>query len=460
MTKLLFFWASVFSLLALSAGEVFPPKVDPQLSGANPEENPLRLEYIRYRQGVKKTEAKIINGPWLQQPNPGAVTVSFNTLGPVPAGLDYREMGQQQWTRKWNLLGGQIRGDLDNHNFHLTGLKENSVYEYRTVLVEPKKNELAEGKDIYSFTTFTAQPQNHQFFATGDTQFSPHIRSRILNAFLKNKQVSKSDFIVTLGDVANIFHDFVDTHFFGFLDPLVELTGHGKPYVPVRGNHELRGEESSLWFKYFGSGYRGFRCGDAYYIVLDGCEDKPSRPFTSHYTGLIIGADEYMQEQAAWLQEIVKTPEFITAGYRIVLCHSAPFAHNGTFMQDNIRKVADSLFAGKNPPHKIHLWLSGHIHTYRRTIAGTNTVKTLAPIKSKTTVDGADYPFTILAVDGPGFGGFEVSGVIVNVTDNGITVDSIDVGGNSFDRFFIGKDGKVRELGSSPELKECEMPCN
>ncbi len=433
---------------------------DQMSAGPNPLSDPLRIKYLLFRKGAAPKITKIIGGPWLQWPNPGTMTVSFVTFGDTPAGVDYREKGQEQWTRQWNMLGGQLRNDLDNHNITLTGLKENTVYEYRPVLLEPRTNKPLPGAEIYSFTSFTSKPKEHRFFATGDIQFPAQVRTNIIRRFLQNGEVMKSDFFVTLGDSADSVHELVDTLFFGLLNPLFEQTAHGKPYIPLRGNHEYRGNESSSWFKIFGSAYRGFRYGDTYYIVLDSGDDQVSKPFTPHFTATTIDTENYMRQQAEWLSEIVKTPEFTTAKFRIVLCHSAPFGHNGEYMRNAIRKIIDPHFGGENPKHRIHLWLSGHIHVYRRTIPGTNEIKALAPIKSKSSVDGKNYRFPVVAIDGPRGGGHEISGLIVKVGSDEIDVESIDINNNTFDHFSVDKDGKFKELGSVPELKTYEMPRN
>lgn len=48
----------------------------------------------------------------------------------------------------------------------------------------------------------------------------------------------------------------------------------------TRGNHENRGAYAQHWLDYFptptGETYYTFRRGPAFFIVLDGCEDKPT----------------------------------------------------------------------------------------------------------------------------------------------------------------------------------------
>lgn len=64
-----------------------------------------------------------VYGPWLTNPAPDSMTVTWITRIPCAGGIEYRETGTETWTRLWPVTYGQIDYSKDLHSFHLTGLK-------------------------------------------------------------------------------------------------------------------------------------------------------------------------------------------------------------------------------------------------------------------------------------------------------------------------------------------------
>jgi hypothetical protein len=63
---------------------------------------------------------------------------------------------------------------------------------------------------------------------------------------------------------------------------------------------------------------------------------------------------------------------------------------------------------------------------------------------------GADYPFPIITVDGPGGGSpLSASATVVKVSGEGIEVKSFDDKKRCFDHFTISADGKITEKDNS-----------
>ena len=139
-------------------------------------------------------------------------------------------------------------------------------------------------------------------------------------------------------------------------------------------------------------------------------------------------AKEYMSAQRQWLEETVNSAEYKNADFRIILSHEAPHSHRVSPMNDVAKFISEPLLeAAKDEKYPVHLWLSGHIHRYRRTIPRTTAAYGNAPCDPEDMSSGADYPFPIITVDGPGGGSpLSASATVVKVSGEGIEVKSFD----------------------------------
>ena len=130
----------------------------------------------------------------------------------------------------------------------------------------------------------------------------------------------------------------------------------------MRGNHENRGVYSGCWSDFFptptGETYYTFRRGPVFFLVLDGCEDKPDSDIRYYGLG---DWDAYRQREAAWLKEVVRSEEFRTAPVRIVLIHMIPGGEASWYGEQQIRQLFVPELVGKG----IDLMLCGHYHRYQ-----------------------------------------------------------------------------------------------
>ena len=255
---------------------------------------------------------------------------------------------------------------------------------------------------------------------------------------------------ISIGDLTSIYDDFDAMLFGGYFNWQSPEVYHGKPFIAVRGNHELRGKERARWFDLVGpasgKGYYSFTYGNVCFVALD-CwgeeEDYESRPLVGN------AVKSYLEEQRKWVEELVKSPEYCNAQYRIIMAHSAPYA---VALESKICKVANYLAeplfkASLSGEAQIHLFLAGHIHVYRRTVPGTNRVYANTPVSEKQVVTWKNFNFPIMIFDGPGKNrGFEASASTVKVTPEGLEVKSFDEHSRCFDHFFIDKNGKLCEI--------------
>lgn len=406
------------------------------------------------------------HGPWLSYPDTGAISIGFVTGGGnVGAGIDYRRQGTDDpWQRVWHARAGQLQNQQPQHAIRLTGLTPGESYEYRIVLVNPAIKQFHDqnfprepafrtpqltivSDDRFHFQAFSAAAENYVFSLTADLQFSNQVRQRILHNYHNKAGMAQSRFIVVLGDALNDINVFEKSFLDGVVRPAVELGAQERPWLFVRGNHEWRGVDAPRWGDFLssptGSSYFSFRCGEAYYIVLDSGEDRPAVALTHHFTGNNAAELAFMTEQRDWLADVVTRPEFLSAKYRLVLCHAAPYTHASTHMHRMLDMITSEQFKGLEPRHRIHLWLAGHTHVYSRSAPRSNELYAFVAPHRKL-FSGSDYSFPVITTDGPGGAGtIDTSCISVAVSAEKLSVCARNEQGVVFDRCDILPDGSV-----------------
>ena len=142
------------------------------------------------------------------------------------------------------------------------------------------------------------------------------------------------------------------------LRPATTAFASEKPFIFTRGNHETRGKFSRELADYVdGPYYFTMNWGPVHMTVLDTGEDKEdAHPV---YAG-IVDFDHYREMQAQWLKEVVKTPEFRKAKFRVVMMHIPHYYSGDWHGPMECRKHFGPVFE----EHKIDLFLAGHTHTF------------------------------------------------------------------------------------------------
>ena len=422
--------------------------------GMMPSDTPAaRISRRNELEELLPSKAELRHGPWLIAPNVGSITIGVLTDGYVAGvGVEYRVAGSSQWQQKWDTLGGVLRNDSDSHRITLENLQPGAKYEYRILLASG--NNKFKTLKTHTFTVAPDDDRTFSFMVSGDTQFSIGKRGQLLKNF--RKITDAVDFQVSLGDMAAIFDDFDMMFFGGYLNWQGETAYHNKPFVSVRGNHEIRGVERSRWFSLLSAekerGYYSFTYGKTFFIVLDTGGDGTDMKLNSMTAGAM---QEYMAAQKQWLEETVKSQAYKNADFRIVMSHESPHGHRRSQMNDIARFIAEPLLkAAADPASRLHLWLAGHIHRYRRTVPASTAVYANNDVEQSDIASGKDYPFTILTVEGPGKSSpLEISATVVTVNRQQIEVKSYDNKHNCFDSFAITRDGKVVEQENKLQLQ-------
>ena len=139
------------------------------------------------------------------------------------------------------------------------------------------------------------------------------------------------------------------------------------PTVYVRGNHETRGPMATRFRDYMAYPsapfYFDFSASGVRLLVVDFGEDKPDDEAV--YGGL-NDFDTLRTEEAAWLAEAVKRPEFIGALARIVCCHAPTHPDDGWHGTGELREKFSPIYNESG----VNLYLAGHTHEALITPAG------------------------------------------------------------------------------------------
>src|SRR5690606_25547121 len=170
----------------------------------------------------------------------------------------------------------------------------------------------------------------------------------------------KTDLVFFNGDMANDLRS-EDQMFSDFMDTGVKVFASEIPMYTARGNHETRGQYASPFPDYFvtttGQLYYLVRRGPICFVVLDCGEDKPDSDI--EYSG-IVNMDYYRSEQAEWLKEVLKHPDYVSAPYKVVICHMPPFGgwHGEGEIAEKFVPLLNQAGA--------QVMLSGHLHHHMK----------------------------------------------------------------------------------------------
>jgi predicted phosphodiesterase len=316
----------------------------------------------------------VVSGPYLQAVGEREFTVVWTTN--IDA-VSWVEIAPDDGTHFYNterpkyyqvLNGRRPIGKL--HVVTVSGLEPATTYRYRVmqngVLVNEGRKRVIFGEgfgsDIlrhkpFEVTTLDRSKSEVAFSVVNDM----HEHDSILRVLYKDVKPGKYDFVCFNGDMLTSMESEKQL-FEGYLNSAAELlTPAGIPIFATRGNHENRGAYAQHWLDYFptptGETYYTFRRGPAFFIVLDGCEDKPDND--PRYYGM-GDWNEYRRQQTEWLKGVVNSDEFRAAPVRIVLMHMIPGKEDSWYGEQQIRRLFVPELAGKG----IDLMLCGHYHRY------------------------------------------------------------------------------------------------
>lgn len=340
----------------------------------------IAITHGPYLQNVKDTEATFV---WMAN----TPSIGWVELAPEDGSNYYNKE-----RRKYFDTTNGVKNTSMLHVVKVSGLKPGTSYRYRvysTEVLDHRGVEVTYGKtaalDVYSknpprFRTNDAAKPETSFAVINDI----HGRTDDIPALMKAADYKQKDMVIFNGDMLSQLRN-EDELFSGFMDISIDMFAKEIPMYYARGNHETRGIFATSFHRYFSPKephlYFMVRQGPVCFIVLDTGEDKPDSDI--EYSG-ITDYDNYRTEQAEWLKEAVRSEEFKSARFRIVIAHMPPQPIGELWHgpQEVLEKFVPILNdAG------IDAMISGHLHRYIY-CKPDSIVKFPVVINSKDTVVG------------------------------------------------------------------------
>ena len=287
---------------------------------------------------------EIAHGPWTFGISATAAGINFETAGACTQFIRFREKnGGDFQTVNTNLVEG-IQSYSRMHPVLLHNLKPDTEYEYQ----------LPDGR-IHTFRTLTGESSDFSFAFVSDI----HGHSVMLSEILRRPAVQAADLLFAGGDLLSAVNGR-GSLYTGFLNSVMDHWK--KPFYCLRGNHEYRGMAPNALQELFpgAASYRAFSHKGMFFILLDtgtgdGFEQDP----------------EFMDRQIAWLQKIVAGKEFAEAEFRVIVAHIPMYkiVHGGG---REIMQIYNAL--SPETKNAIDLQISGHTHSYRKSMPGQTTL--------------------------------------------------------------------------------------
>lgn len=308
------------------------------------------------------------HGPYLQELTEDGATFVFTTSA---KGVSWVELRAADGTlsRHYALEDGLRDAYTTFNAVRVENLSPATRYEYRLgskEIVDFQPYKVTFGDSIvsrwYAFSTSDPHADRCSFIALSDM----HQQSEKLGRLLSLADVESADRVFYVGDMMDYYAD-ERMPFESFIDKSVEMFATERPFVLVRGNHETRGDMARSYARYApntsGKYYGAYRIGDVMFVVLDCGEDKPDDFWV--YAGL-TDFDAYRTEQAEWFAELIRSKEYRSARWHVVMNHFPPLSDtdDGGPEGHGVREIT-SKFLPLYRKAGIDLMISGHMHRYQ-----------------------------------------------------------------------------------------------
>ena len=333
---------------------------------------------------------KIALGPYIQACGQNEFTVVWQTDSDA---LSWVEIAPDDGTHFYNTARQQffqtIHGRRPVGKWHcvkVTGLEPGTVYRYRIlhkgialnngnkrIRYTESKGSNVYRRQPYRVRTLDSDTNTTRFAVGNDFHDNAELLSKL---FSKDVITAKDyDFVLFNGDMVSSFED-EQRLASSVLAPAAKQFAAEVPLFFSRGNHETRGKWAVHYSDYISTSttapYYTFSDGPAFFIVLDGGEDKPDSDI--EYNDL-VRYDIYREQEAEWLKKVVASDECKNAKVKVVILHIPPKS-NGWHGDAEIAR----LFAPILNDAGVDAMICGHIHKYRLIEAGDANTKCNFPI--------------------------------------------------------------------------------
>ncbi len=333
---------------------------------------------------------KIVAGPYIQACSDTEFTVVWQTDSDA---LSWVEIAPNDGTHFYNTARKQYFQTIHGrrpigrwHTVTIDDLEPNTVYRYRILhkgIITNQGNKRVHYTESKGSNVYRRQPYSVRTLGSGEetTRFAIgndfHDKPELLVQLFSKDIITPAayDFVLYNGDMVSSFES-EERLVSSVITPSVAQFATEVPLFFSRGNHETRGAEATTYSDYFptttGTPYYTFSDGPAYFIVLDGGEDKPDSDIEYHD---LVRYDTYREKEAKWLKSVVESEQFKAATVKIVIIHIPPKS-NGWHGEAEIAR----LFVPILNQAGIDAMFCGHIHKYRFSEANDPTYGCNFPI--------------------------------------------------------------------------------
>lgn len=263
----------------------------------------------------------------ISSPPTSIVRTPLNLIAPREDGIDavwaVNELakGRLEWETDDGLKGvvatdtfGFVPQGKDILRLRLDGLKPRTSCRVRSITISADGTR-QETSDWKSFRTLDRSATKTEFVVWNDT----HVNNETIQKL--NEVTPAADFLFWNGDTCNDWKS-PDLLIPTLLHPGERDITHGRPLLMAWGNHDVRGAHAYEMPRLIPTPnnrpFYAFRSGPVASIVLHTGEDKPDDHFS--FQGR-VAFDALRREQATWLADTIRQPDFRDAPYRLVFCH-------------------------------------------------------------------------------------------------------------------------------------------
>lgn len=312
----------------------------------------------------------ITHGPYLQALGENGVNIVWTTNKKAIAWVELAPADSSHFyaTERPKYFAAEHGSKTEStvHSVRIEGLRPATRYRYRVYTQEVLSHEsyivkygsiaasAAYRAELPTFTTHNPSADHINFAVINDM----HQQNDVIKKLLGQVDWTDNQLVFFNGDMQNNSRNEAQI-FSSFMDTAIRIFADRIPMYYARGNHETRGEFAAAFPRYFptatGKLYYLVRTGPVCFVVLDTGEDKPDSDI--EYTG-IADYDAYRTQQAAWLKEALKRPEYTSAPYKVVVAHIPPF---GGWHGE--KEVAEKFVPLLNEAGA-QIMLSGHLHRH------------------------------------------------------------------------------------------------
>lgn len=259
------------------------------------------------------------------------------------------------------------------------------------------------------------------FAAVGDTGTGGRNQMDVARAMVEAYRASPYGLVAHVGDVS-YYGSILDRWEAVWVEPYGPLLDAGVRFEVALGNHELEERpsgEARAWLQErldrFGypQTYRTFRRGPVDFFVLDTSLPK------------VRGVDA--SEQLAWLEDGLAAS---TATWQVVVMHHSPYSSSAKRGSDlAVREAVEPLFVR----YGVDLVLSGHDHTYERTLPQQGVTYVITGAGAKLSEVGRS--------DFTAYSARRLQFLLVDADTETMEVSAIGTSGEVFDRVVLEPNG-------------------